>query len=115
MVMRWRNAAFLTKPEVTEGVFLSPSASTDAVLVENPTINYSPQNTETDEVTGSLDGRGPIPGGMQCQLSFRAYLKGSGIPGVAPEIADILKACGLAETIMSTDITATTISVTGGT
>jgi hypothetical protein len=113
MVMRWRNAAFLTKPEVSEGVFLSPSAVTDGVLVEAPEVDLSPQNVETDEVTGSLDGRGPIIGGLQCRMSFRAYLKGSGTPGLAPEIADILKACGLAETVMSTDITATTISVTG--
>ena len=113
-ILRSRNAAFLTVPEASEGVFQSPSAAVDAVLVENPTINFDPQNIETDEVTGSLDGRGPILGGLQASMNFRVYLKGQGVGGVAPEVADILKACGLLETVMKTDLVATTISVTGG-
>mgnify|MGYP000324279674 CR=1 FL=1 len=112
--LRTRNAALLAKVETTPGEFVAPSASTDGILVEGVTPSFRPQNTETDEVTGSLDGRGPIPGGLQCELSFSLYLKGSGTPGVAPEFAELLRACGLAETVTLNTITGTTLSVTGG-
>jgi hypothetical protein len=116
MVMRTRKAALLLKQEPVEGTFQAPSASTDGVLVEitgGLPLGLEPQNTETNEVTGSLDGRGPIPGGLQCSISARCYLKGSGVPGVAPEFGDLLKALGFLETEIKTDIVATTISVTG--
>lgn len=113
-VLRSRNAALLAVIESVEGTFQAPSAATDGILVENPQISFDPQNVETNEVTGSLDGRGPILGGLQASLSFRAYLKGSGVPGTPPEYGDILKACALSETITNTSITGTTFSITGG-
>lgn len=117
MVMRNRKAALLLKPEASEGVFEAPAAGTDGILVEitgGLPVNFAPQNVETNEVTGSLDSRGPIIGGLQCTITGRAYLKGSGTPGKAPEIADLLKAIGYLETEIKTDLVATTISVTGG-
>ena len=72
MALRWRNAALTAKIESSEGVFSAPDPSTDGVLVENPAVTFDPQNVETDEVTGSLDGRGPLVGGMKCRLTFSA-------------------------------------------
>ena len=112
-LLRARNAALLLVLEASEGVFQAPSASTDGILVEEPSINFNPQNVETNEVTGSLDGRGPIVGGLQCELGFSAYLKGSGIPGVAPEWGDALKVCGWGESVTLTSVTGTTYSITG--
>lgn len=113
-VQKAKNAAVMLVPEVTEGVFLAPNPATDGVLVEAPEVDFNPQNTETDEVNGSLDGEGPIPGGVQSSVSFRTYLKGGGIPGLPPEANKIYKACGLLETIVSTSIAGVTFSITGG-
>jgi hypothetical protein len=115
MPLRTRNAALLAKIESTPGTFVSPSASTDGVLVENPQANFTTQNVETDEVTGSLDGRGPIIGGMQAKLNFDVYLKGGGTPGVAPEFDELLQACGWGRTDTVTSIgPAVTIAATSG-
>lgn len=97
--LRARNGAVLAKIESVEGVAETLSGSTDAVLVENPTISFNPQQTQTNEVTGSLDNRGPIPGGLQATASFDVYLKGSGTAGTAPEWGKLLRALGWAEVI----------------
>ncbi len=102
--LRSMNAALLAKIETTEGVDASPVAGSDAVLVENPQITFNPNMVQTKEVTGSLDSRGPIAGGMTVQLTFDVLLKGSGAAGTAPEWGDLLKACGWAETVTSAAI-----------
>lgn len=112
--IRSRNGAFLLRLEDAEGVFQAPNASTDGILVERPTISFSPQNTDTDEVTGSLDGRGPIVGGIQVQIGFDFYVKGSGVPGVSAEWNDVMKISGWAETVTSTSITGTTFAADAG-
>ncbi len=113
--LRTRNAGVLSKIESVEGVFESMSAGSDGVLVENPQITFNPQNTETNEVTGSLDGRGPIIGGLQTQISFSVYLKGDGTPGVAPEFGTLLKVSGWGESVLSASISGTTIAANGST
>jgi len=112
VLLRAQNAAMLLKLESTEGVFATPSSSTDGILVENPDVSYDPQNVETDEVTGSLDSRGPIVGGMQCSITFDVYLKGNGNPGVAPEWDEAMQICSWAPTATKTDLTGTTFAVT---
>lgn len=102
--IRTRNAVLLAKIETTEGTENAPSASTDAILVENPRIKPTANLINTNEVTGSLDGRGPIVGGTRVDLSFDVYLKGSGAAGTAPEFGDLLKASGFAEVITSTAV-----------
>lgn len=117
MPLRTRNAAVTFKIESTEGVEAAPSASTDGVLVEisGSPISYSPQTTQTNEVTGSLDPRAPIVGGIQVAVRFRVYLKGSGTAGTAPEFGDMLRACGLAETVTGTAVPAAAAALGGGT
>jgi len=78
MALRSRNAALLAKIETTEGVDASPVAGTDAVLVENPQISFNPNTVQTNEVTGSLDGRGPITGGMTVRLGRCRHRPGMG-------------------------------------
>lgn len=105
-VLRSRNGALLFEIEAAEGVAETPTAADNAVLIENPAIRFNPQNTETREMTGSLDNRGPIVGGMQVQVSFDVYLKGSGAAGTAPEVGEVLRACGWAETVTGTAVPA---------
>lgn len=104
--LRSRNGALLFKIESVEGTAETLSASTDAVLIENPSIRFNPQNTETRELTGSLDNRGPIVGGMQIQVGFDVYLKGSGVAGTAPEWGELMRACGWAEVVTGTAVPA---------
>ncbi len=104
-IFRPRNSVVLAKIETTVGVDASPVAS-DAVLVTIPKISINPQIKQTEEVTGSLDGAGPIYTGMTCELSYDVYLKGSGTGGVAPEWGKLLKACGFSETVLATAVPA---------
>ena len=116
-LLRTRNAALTFKIESTEGVEAAPSASTDGVLVEvtGSPISYAPQITQTNEVTGSLDPRAPIVGGVQVTLRFAVFLKGSGVAGTAPEFGDLLRCCGWAETITATAVPAAPAALGGGT
>ncbi|MBL6600278.1 MAG: hypothetical protein ISP41_15440 [Alphaproteobacteria bacterium] len=82
--LRSRNAVLLYKEEVAEGVDPTPTAGTDAVLVEDVSLDFNPTIVQTNEVTGSLDSRGPITGGMTASLGFSVYMKGSGVAGNAP-------------------------------
>lgn len=103
MYLRSKNAVLLIKIEGSEGSDASP-ASTDAVKVENPRLSDNINLITTNEVTGSLDGSGPIVGGMRLNLAFDMYLKGSGAAASAPEFGKLLKICGLGETITSTAV-----------
>jgi hypothetical protein len=96
----YKNGVFRFRLENQRGVENAPSAS-DSMLVENVRIQIDPQNTNTDEWTGSLDPKAPIPGGLRMTLTFDTYLKGSGTAGVAPEIGDLFQACGWTETLVA--------------
>lgn len=100
MPLRSRNSLLLFKLESTPGTDANPSAATDAVLVEGtPRVTYSPNVTQTNEATGSLDDLGPIVGGLQATIEFDVWLKGSGVAATPPEFGPLLKACGFAEVI----------------
>ena len=115
MALRTRNAALLAKIETTEGTDAGPVPGTDAVLVENPQISFNPNTVQTNESTGSLDGRGPITGGMTVQLTFDVLLKGSGTPGTPPEWGKLKKAAGWAEIITAAAVPAAAEAATAGT
>jgi hypothetical protein len=113
--LRVRNGAVLAVPETVVGTFQAPAASTDGFLVENPQVTFELDTVETNELTGSLDGRGPIVGGMRARIAFSLYLKGQGAAGQLPEFHDLLEACGLDGTANVATQTATTFSINGGT
>lgn len=117
MPLRNRNAALLFKIEGTEGVDASPVAGTDGVKVEvsgNP-ITYQPAQTQTNEVTSSLDPTAPIVGGVQVTVRFSVWLKGSGAAATAPEVGKLLRVCGWAETITATAVPAAPAALASGT
>lgn len=104
--LRSRNAALLAKIEAVEGDPETLNASSDGVLVSELQVNLTPQNEERGEVTGSLDDRGPLIGGLQAEISFDVYLKGSGTPGTAPEFGKLFQACGWGEVVTSAAVPA---------
>jgi hypothetical protein len=103
---RTLNQLLLVKVETTSGVDISPALS-DAILVENPTSPAELQTVETDEVTGSLDARAPIPAGGWRNFTGRVYLKGSGTGGTAPEVDPLLQISTLAPTTLGAAATGT--------
>jgi hypothetical protein len=103
---RTLNQLLLVKVETTSGEDASPALS-DAILIENPSAAAELQTIETNEVTGSLDSRAPIPAGGWRNFSGRVYLKGSGSAGTAPEFDPLLQISTLAPTTLGAPVTGT--------
>lgn len=90
----------LAKAEVTYNVDPTPTGS-DAVLVEK--LKWAWANVRLHErapVKPTLAPMKPIYGGALMEVSFEVNLIGSGAAGTAPEYAPILRACGIAETVV---------------
>lgn len=107
MALRTRNAVLLAEVETTYGTDPTPSASTDAVLVENPRYVYdSVQMIDRPSVRSSLGQLQQLFGRALGAISFDVEMKGSGSAGSAPEMAPLFKACGMTETVVaSTSVT----------
>jgi hypothetical protein len=96
MALRTRKGTLLAKVEPTAGTDAAPTTA-NAMLVENLRIVPDQSVVQTNELTGSLDPRAPIPTGLRVNVSFDVYIKGSGTAGTAPEFGDLFKACGWEE------------------
>jgi hypothetical protein len=104
MSLRTRNKLLLVKQESSEGTYETPSASTDAVKVENLRWSRSARLIETNEHTGVLDKSAPFVGGESFQISFDVVLRGTTAAGTAPEWGKLLKGCGFAEVVTGTAV-----------
>lgn len=107
---RTKNRTILAKVETTAGTDASPVVASDALLIETP---LSPSNLEvltTDEVTGTLDPDDPVVGGGGGGFTGTVNVRGSGTGGVAPEWGVLLRGCGLAETLVTPDVTGTNVT-----
>lgn len=113
---RTLNRTVLCEVESSSGVDASPTVGSNAVLVENPNSNLSLNVFETNEVTGALDARAPIPSSGNAAFSGRIYLHGSGAAGTTlPEIDPFLKACGFSPTAFAAAVTGTAQAGAAGT
>ena len=81
---RTLNQTVLAKVEVTSGTDSVPVVGTNAILIESPVRNPTLATVETNEVTGALDDRGPLPAGGSLRTGD-VWLKGADTPGTAPE------------------------------
>jgi len=88
------------KKETVEGTAETLSAS-DAFLAAN--VKFTPNFAmgERKNVSSSLSPWASIPGVRSAKLEFDVELKGSGTAGTAPALGNLLKACGLGETVES--------------
>jgi hypothetical protein len=102
----------LAKTESSYGVDASPTAGTDAMLVENLAwSNEGLRMNERPAVRASFGKLKQIYGGTLKTITFDCELKGSGTAGTPPEIAPLLRACGLGETIVpATSVTYNPVS-----
>lgn len=111
----------LAKVESTPGVDAIPTVGSNAIAVESPSFNPNLGSAATNEATGSLSPRAPLPNGGDAGIEFDVPLHGSGAAATAPEYGPLLRACGMSETILAADVTgtaqagsATTITLAAG-
>lgn len=113
---RTLNRTVLCKVESSSGTDASPTVGSNAVLVENPNSNLQLNTFDTNEVTGALDARAPIPSTGNAGFSGRVYLHGSGAAGTTlPEVDPFLKACGFSPTAFAAAVTGTAQAGASGT
>lgn len=91
----------LAKSETTKGVDAAPTPAADAIRILNrpwPQVDGKPIDREVIKQTM---GRMPhlMNPDASIQLEIQCELKGSGAAGTPPEIAPLLKACRLVETV----------------
>ena len=107
-----RRKLLLAKIEVTYNTDPTPTAGTDAVLVED--LSWSNEGLKMIERPAARPSAGALQqiyGGRLVSVSFNCEVKGSGSAGTAPEIGVLLRACGLGETIVaSTSVTYAPVS-----
>ena len=112
---RTLNRLILGKVETTPGTDAAPVPGTDAILVENPDSQANIEPLSTNEVTGGLDTKPPVPGGGGGTFAGPVNLHGSGAGGTAPEFGPFLQGAGFAETLQASDVTGTATAGAVGT
>ena len=96
----------LAKVEATYGVDAAPTATANAFLVSNLSINEDFKMNPRVAIKKTLAPLQEVPGTYMVQMSFDVELKGSGTAGTAPEYDALLQACGLTPTVVaSTSVT----------
>lgn len=102
-----RKRLLLTKIESTYATDSSP-AGTDAVLVRN--LEITPIEADTvsrDLIRPYLGHSQQILSQARVSITFEVELAGSGTSGTASRVDSLLRACGLAATTTSSDVTGT--------
>lgn len=98
------------KIQTAHGTPATPTAGADAVLCSNLQFNPAANARMIDRpIIKNTKGKlAQVYGGSLAEISFDVEIKGSGTAGAAPEINDLLVACGMAETVVaSTSVTYT--------
>lgn len=107
--IRWRDKLMLFKLEDTYGTDPTPTGAANAILPVE--VQLSPmQGTDSDRETETpyLGNQGGFLADLHRTLSFKMELEASGTAGTAPAWGPLLRACGVAETIVA----ATSVSYT---
>ncbi|MBP9800652.1 MAG: hypothetical protein KBD39_11115 [Sterolibacterium sp.] len=98
----WKNKALLFKAETVYGTDPTPSGSTDWIEARN--VNFQPYDAETVERNIDMPymgGSGKVVVERWAKASFDVYMGASGTAGTAPKWADLMLACGTAETVVA--------------
>ena len=95
-----RKTAILAKLEATYGQAAVPDGSADAMLISDATIEYQYQNVSRDLLRPYLGASEELVGTRTVQMSFTVELAGSGTPDAPPAWGTLLRASGMAETIV---------------
>jgi hypothetical protein len=101
MVMLSKKSVLLAEAETTYGTDPTPTAADNALLVLDAEIKESHEVIERGERWASLDHLPSVKGESYAEFSFKIAVIGSGTAGTAPRVGALLKAAGLAETVVS--------------
>lgn len=99
MPRKIRNTAILAKIETTIGTDALPTGAADALLVSNPTCDYTYNNVDRDNIRSFLGASEQLAGTRYVTLGFDVEVSGSGTAGTAPAWGKLLRACAMAETL----------------
>jgi hypothetical protein len=112
MTLVTRRKVLLFKVESTYNTDPTPVGSADAVLVEDfQWTNEGLKMIARPAIRSSMGTLKQIYAGRLASFTFSAEVKGSGAAGTAPEIGQLLRACGLDETVSaSTSVTYAPVS-----
>jgi len=94
-----KQKVLLVKEETTYGTDASPTPANNAIDAKNIKINYSGEVLERELQRSSLSPVATKLGKRFIEVRFEVELKGSGAAGTAPQIGDLLEACGFSETV----------------
>lgn len=97
-----RKTAILAKVETTYGTDSTPTGAANAILVSNAQFALSYNNVTRDFIRPYFGGGGQLAGTRFVECSFEVELANSGTAGTAPAWAPLLRACGMAESILAT-------------
>lgn len=97
----FRKLVILAKIEVTYGTDPTPTGAANAMQINDVTITPLAGSDETrDLLLPYLGNQGKILVGNYVQLQFNVEIAGSGAAGTPPAYGPLLRACGMAETIV---------------
>jgi hypothetical protein len=98
-----RKRLILAKTETTYGTDPTPTGTANAILVRNLEITPLQADTVTrDLIRPYLGNSDQLLAQTRVEVTFEVELAGSGAAGTAPAYGSVLKACGLAETVVAT-------------
>lgn len=100
MAIFLRNRIFRAAIESTYGSDAAPAAETGILLKEPVLTPMEGQDLDRDLELPYFGQQGTVPIDVHSKLSFKVELAPSGTPGVAPGWGILLRACGVAETIV---------------
>ncbi|MET3132861.1 hypothetical protein AAKU55_003142 [Oxalobacteraceae bacterium GrIS 1.11] len=110
-----RKRAILSKIETTYGVDSVPTGGADAILMSNLTV--SPMETtlvQRQNIKSYMGNNPSVLAAIYAKVSFEVELAGSGAAGTPPPYNDLLRACGLSETILAAPLTGTSTAGSAG-
>jgi hypothetical protein len=97
-----RNTAILAKIETTYGTDPTPTGGANAMLVSNQSVTPLEANlVDRALIRPFLGGSEQIPGTRFKRVQFDVEAVGSGSAGTAPAWGVLLRACGMAETLIA--------------
>lgn len=104
MAIVTRKSAYAVKVESTEGTPVSPTAATDYIPIQaDATMSPEFDTLENAELKASIGASKSILGFENPTSSVSVYLTGSGTPGTAPQVDELLTAAFGNEDVESTE------------
>lgn len=112
MGLNWKLKALLARTETTYGTDVVPTPATHGILATDISLSPMEGQDVSRELERAFTGAQPtVPVDLHSKLSFKVELAASGAAGTAPAWGPLLRACGLAQTIVaSTSVTYNSVS-----